>query len=292
MSELRAVLFQPSCQSGGCRRLIAGSRHQQTVRKPPNLIPSENDVIQEDTQKAAGSVRDPPGRWHYETPRARLVSHQLHHLSIGKDLWTDRIDLDTVMSARLFDGKLSQVLHKHRLDTVAARAGQHHHGELSKRPRYVVQEYVPSAIQEGWAENGVRETEPAQRLFKLSLTTEVWQGRIRIGVRDAYVNDTPDPGGPGRVEEYARFLNTALVGAVAVADTNPVGIEECVGARQGLSKQVRAIKVERMSGDPIPERAGTLRVSGYRLDRVPFFEKESGDVPSGLSGRSSYGVCE
>ena len=126
----------------------------------------------------------------------------------------------------------------------------------------------------------------------MSLASEVWKWGVRVRVCDADVDDAPDPGVSGGVEQDACLLNAAFVGTVAVVDTNPVSVEQRVRACKSLPQLVRATEVERISSHPIPEGTGALRVSGNRLDRMPLFKETSSNIASGVSGCSGYGMCK
>ena len=126
----------------------------------------------------------------------------------------------------------------------------------------------------------------------MALAAEVRQVGCGVGVGDADVDDAAYTGGPGRIEHDPGVLDALLVGATAVVDANPIGVEQGIGASEGLGEQVGTVEVEGMQRHKVAEGVMAVRVSGDRLDVVSMVEQQTGDVTASVARGPGYGVFE
>ena len=106
------------------------------------------------------------------------------------------------------------------------------------------------------------------------------------------VDDAPHAGFLGGLEHDLGLLDALFVGAAAVVDADPVGVEQGVGGGQLFGQLVGPVEVEGMQRHLVAEGVLPLRVSGDRLYGVALAQEQLGDVTAGVPGGSGYGVSE
>ena len=149
------------------------------------------------------------------------------------------------------DAELGEVLRGDGLHA-ARRLRQDEERQAPEQPRHVVDQHLPVPEDEGRADDRVREPGAGEGVLDGRLAPEVRIRRVGGGMRDAQLDDAPDPGRSGGLEQPDRGPHRRRECRLLVGKADPVGVVERVDppqARAGVGE------VERERLDAVAERA-------------------------------------
>jgi hypothetical protein len=133
------------------------------------------------------------------------------------------------------------------------------------------------------ADYGVRQPDGRELTLHLSLARVVGQGRGRIGLRDADVDDSADPGLARRLEQGAGVVHGLREGGSSPFEPDPVGVVE---GGHAVHFAVEAVWIVEGVGGRL-DRAGVprrpVRVRGERFHAPPERQQPARDGASGIA---------
>ena len=152
----------------------------------------------------------------------------------GEGLGADSVEGYVAFGGGGFNGEARDIVNVDRLKPVIDASRNEEDGEAAKEPGDVVDEHVFATEDNGGPDDGVGQSGSVDVVLDLSLASEVGEGRGSIGVGDADVDDAPDSGGDGGVDEVTGVAGGCVVVDVASGESDPVGIVEGVGSSQAF----------------------------------------------------------